>query len=107
MGRVAANGHRPIESNNNTVVRCKGCGIWVLTALWGTLFQLAISPFSWEDAAMESVGVRVGQIDGDRGRPGTRGWRNEKEKHELGGPEEEVFVVAKRERKGGATLPPP
>ncbi len=44
------------------IVRCKGCGIWVLTAFWGTLFQLAISPFSWIDAAMESVGVRVGQI---------------------------------------------
>jgi hypothetical protein len=29
------------------IVRCKGCGLWVLTALWGTLFQLAISPFSW------------------------------------------------------------
>jgi hypothetical protein len=40
------------------IVRCKGCGIWVLTALWGTLFQLAISPFSW----MEGVGVRVGQM---------------------------------------------
>ncbi len=44
------------------IVRCKGCGIWVLTALWGTLFQLAISPFSWLDAAMESIGVRVGQM---------------------------------------------
>jgi hypothetical protein len=44
------------------IVRCKGCGIWVLTAFWGTLFQLAISPFSWVDAAMESVGERVGQM---------------------------------------------
>ncbi len=44
------------------IVKCKGCGIWVLTALWGTLFQLAISPFSWMDAAMEGVGVRVGQM---------------------------------------------
>ncbi len=44
------------------IVRCKGCGIWVLTAFWGTLFQLAFSPFSWVDAAMESVGVRVGQM---------------------------------------------
>ncbi len=44
------------------IVRCKGCGIWVLTAFWGTLFQLAISPFSWIDAAMEGVGVRVGQM---------------------------------------------
>ncbi len=44
------------------IVRCKGCGLWVLTALWGTLFQLAISPFSWMDAAMEGVEVRVGQM---------------------------------------------
>jgi hypothetical protein len=44
------------------IVRCKGCGIWVLTALWGTLFQLAILPFSWMDTAMEGVGVRVGQM---------------------------------------------
>jgi hypothetical protein len=44
------------------IVRCNGCGIWVLTALWGTLFQLAISPFSWMDAAMEGVGERVGQM---------------------------------------------
>ncbi len=44
------------------IVRYKGCGIWVLTALWGTLFQLAISPFSWMDAAMEGVGERVGQM---------------------------------------------
>jgi hypothetical protein len=44
------------------IVRCKGCGLWVLTALWGTLFQLAISPFSWMDAAMEGVGVRVGEM---------------------------------------------
>jgi hypothetical protein len=44
------------------IVRCKGCRIWVLMALWGTLFQLAISPFSWMDAAMEGVGERVGQM---------------------------------------------
>jgi hypothetical protein len=44
------------------IVKCKGSGIWVLTAFWGTLFQLAISSFSWIDAAMESVGVRVGQM---------------------------------------------
>jgi hypothetical protein len=44
------------------IVRCKGCGIWVLTALWGTLFQLAISPFSWMYSAIEGVGVRVGQM---------------------------------------------
>jgi hypothetical protein len=44
------------------IVRCKGCGLWVLMALWGTLFQLAISPFSWMDEAMEGVGERVGEM---------------------------------------------
>jgi hypothetical protein len=33
-----------------------------MTALWGTLFQLAISPFSWVDASMEGVGERVSQM---------------------------------------------
>ncbi len=36
--------------------------MWVLTAMWGTLFQLAISPFSWMDAAMAGVGERVSQM---------------------------------------------
>jgi hypothetical protein len=44
------------------IVRYKGCGLWVMTALWGTLFQLAISPFSWVDAAMAGVGEWVGQM---------------------------------------------
>jgi hypothetical protein len=44
------------------IVRYKGCGIWVLTAFWGTLFQLAVSPFNWIDAAMEDVGMKVGQM---------------------------------------------
>ncbi len=30
--------------------------------MWGTLFQLAISTFSWVDAAMAGVGERVGQM---------------------------------------------
>ena len=44
------------------IVRYKGCGLWVMTAMWGTLFQLAISPFSWVDTAMEGVGERVSQM---------------------------------------------
>jgi hypothetical protein len=44
------------------IMRYKGCGIWVLTAFWGTLFQLAVSPFNWIDAAMEDVGMKVGQM---------------------------------------------
>jgi hypothetical protein len=42
------------------IVRYKGCGIWVLTAFWGTLFQLAVSPFNWIDAPVEDVGRKVG-----------------------------------------------
>jgi hypothetical protein len=44
------------------IIRCKGCGIWVMTALWGTLFQLAITPFTWMNEAMEGVGECVGQM---------------------------------------------
>ncbi len=44
------------------IVRYRGCGLWVLTAVWGTLFQLAVSPFTWVDAAMGEVGERVGQM---------------------------------------------
>ncbi len=28
------------------IVRYQGCGVWVLKAFWGTLFQLAVSPFN-------------------------------------------------------------
>jgi hypothetical protein len=31
-----------------------------MTAFWGTLFQLAVSPFNWIDAAMEDVGRKAG-----------------------------------------------
>ncbi len=44
------------------IVRYRGCGLWVLTAVWGTLFQLAVSPFSWVDTAVGEVGERVGQM---------------------------------------------
>jgi hypothetical protein len=44
------------------IVRYRGCGLWVLTAVWGTLFQLAVSPFSWVDVPMGEVGERVGQM---------------------------------------------
>jgi hypothetical protein len=33
-----------------------------MTAFWGALFQLAISPFTWMEAAMEGVTERVGQM---------------------------------------------
>jgi hypothetical protein len=37
------------------IVRYMGCGVWVLTAFWGTLFQLAVSPFNWIDCVMDDV----------------------------------------------------
>ncbi len=42
------------------IARYRGCGVWVLTALCGTLFQLAVSPFNWIDGVMEDVARRVG-----------------------------------------------
>jgi hypothetical protein len=44
------------------IVRYRGCGVWVLTAFWGTLFQLAVSPFNWIDGVMEDVACRVGSM---------------------------------------------
>jgi hypothetical protein len=44
------------------IVRYRGCGLWVLIAVWGTLFQLAVSPFTWVDAAMGEVGDQFGQM---------------------------------------------
>jgi hypothetical protein len=42
------------------IKRYRGCGVWVLTAFWGMLFQLAVSPFNWIDGVMEDVARRVG-----------------------------------------------
>ncbi len=42
------------------IIRYRGCGVWVLTAFWGTLFQLAVSPFNWIDGVMQDVGRKVG-----------------------------------------------
>ncbi len=42
------------------IVRYRGCEVWVLTAFWGTLFQLAVSPFKWINGVMEDVARRVG-----------------------------------------------
>jgi hypothetical protein len=63
-------------------------------SLVGDLFQLAISPFSWMDAAMEGVGEQVGQMmetEADR--------EPDEERPQHGGPQEEVLLVAKWQRK--------
>ncbi len=47
------------------IVRYRGCWVWILTAFWGTLFQLAVSPFNWIDKVMEGVGQKVGRMLGE------------------------------------------
>ncbi len=39
-------------------------GVWGMGAdcFLGTLFQLAVTPFTWMEEAMEGVGERVGQM---------------------------------------------
>jgi hypothetical protein len=51
------------------IVRYQGCRVWVLTVFWGTLFQLAVSPFNWIDRVMEDAGRRVGvMLDSEAAR---------------------------------------
>jgi hypothetical protein len=42
------------------IVRYRGCGVWVLTAFWGTLFQPAVFPFNWINGVMEDMACQVG-----------------------------------------------
>jgi hypothetical protein len=44
------------------IVRYKGCGVLVLTAFWGMLFQLSVSPFNWIDGVMKDVACRVSRM---------------------------------------------
>ena len=45
------------------ITKKKGCGVWVLAAVWGTLYQLIITPIRWADstagAENESGGGRA------------------------------------------------
>lgn len=41
------------------LVRLHGCGVWVLGAVWGALFQILISPVKWADKAAKEVADRV------------------------------------------------
>jgi hypothetical protein len=43
-------------------VRYRGSGVGVLTAFWGTLFQLAVSPFNWIDCMIGDVAGQVGRM---------------------------------------------
>jgi hypothetical protein len=44
------------------IIQYRGCGVSVLRALWGTLFQLAVSLFNWMNGVMQDVGRRVGMM---------------------------------------------
>jgi len=41
------------------LTRTEGCGLWILTAFWGTLFQLAMSPLRWVDRISRDISRRV------------------------------------------------
>jgi hypothetical protein len=67
MGRPAADSDYLPESSYNCEVQ--GMRVWVLTAFWGTLFHLAVSPFNWIDKVMKDVAHRVGRmLDEEAGR---------------------------------------
>jgi hypothetical protein len=41
------------------ILRYRGCGVWILAAFWGTLFQLDVSPFNWINNVVEEVGEKA------------------------------------------------
>ena len=43
------------------IVRARGCGVWVLAAFWGTLYQLLITPIRWADKTAEEMARNVGK----------------------------------------------
>ncbi|MFN9907572.1 MAG: hypothetical protein ACK56F_15850, partial [bacterium] len=38
------------------IARVRGCGLWLLGALWGTLFQVAVSPVRWAASVGHDAG---------------------------------------------------
>jgi hypothetical protein len=78
----------------------RGCGVWVLTAFWGTLFQLQLE--RWHD------GGRGPMSGGDAGQRGhtCACWRRG-QGAEFGGSPQEVSVVARRTRRGRSKRPCP
>ena len=41
------------------ITKKKGCGVWVLAAVWGTLYQLIITPIRWADSTAERMAKDV------------------------------------------------
>ncbi len=87
------------------IVRCKGCGIWVLTAFLG-------DPLPAGDLALQLGGRGDGRRgsegrpdEGDRGRPRARGGGGEEKEHEYGGLEEKYSWWPSGHAKEGSTDP--
>ena len=41
------------------ITKKKGCGVWVLAAVWGTLYQLIITPIRWADSTAGKMAKNV------------------------------------------------
>jgi hypothetical protein len=41
------------------IARLQGCGLWLLGVLWGTVFQVAVSPVRWTAGVGQDAGQRV------------------------------------------------
>ncbi len=57
LGMVSA--YRTVCLRFAIIPKYFGCAVWVFVVFWGTLFQLAVSPYNWIDKAMEDVGEKV------------------------------------------------
>jgi hypothetical protein len=88
------------------IVRCKGCGLWVLTALWGNFVPAGNIAFQLDGRGHGRSWSPCRADDGDRGSSGAGGGEAKEEKSEHRRPQEEVLVVAKWGRQGRAARPP-
>ncbi len=55
-----------------SILKARGCGLWVLAAFYGTLFQLAMVPVRWAGKVAEDVGDRVGdgmELEANKRKP--------------------------------------
>jgi hypothetical protein len=41
------------------IARIRGCGLWLMGAFWGTLFQVAVAPVQWAMAKGHNIGKTV------------------------------------------------
>ncbi|OBQ34060.1 MAG: hypothetical protein AN484_26885, partial [Aphanizomenon flos-aquae WA102] len=42
-----------------TIIRVRGFGLWVLAAIWGTAFQIALTPLRWANDTARDIADRV------------------------------------------------